>query len=99
MNEQNNHNMSLSRLIKQRRDTLGLKQQEIADELKVLPESIGNWERAKRRIELDRVPPLAAILQLNPQDLCRLALFEIHPRLYATLFGAERPPQPRHIEQ
>jgi transcriptional regulator with XRE-family HTH domain len=95
MNEQNNHNMSLSRLIKQRRDALRLKQQQIADELRVGPESVGNWERAKRRIELDRVPPLAAILQLDPQDLCRIALFETHPRLYATLFGTERPPQPR----
>ena len=95
MNEQNNDNMSLSRLIKQRRNTLGLKQQQIADELNVLPESIGNWERAKRRIELDRVPPLAAILQLNEQDVCRLALYETHPRLYATLFGSDRPPQPR----
>ena len=42
-------------------------------------------------MELDKLPRLAAILQLNPKDLCRLALFEWHPRLYATLFGAERP--------
>ena len=99
MNETNDQNTSLSALIKRRRNTLGLKQQQIADELSVVPESIGNWERSKRRIGLDRVPRLAAILQLNQQDVCRLALFEIHPRLYATLFGADRPPQPRHIGQ
>ena len=90
--------LPLSELIRQRRNTLGLKQQQIADELRVVPESIGNWERGKRRIELDRVPPLAAILQLNEQDVCRLAQFEVHPRLYATLLGADHPPQPRHIQ-
>jgi transcriptional regulator with XRE-family HTH domain len=98
MNETNNGSVSLAEVIRQRRSVLQLKQQEIADALRVLPESIGNWERGKRRIDLDRVPPLAAILRLNQQDVCRLALFETHPRLYATLFGADRPLQPRRTE-
>jgi hypothetical protein len=41
------------------------------------------------------VPRLAAFLHLNAEDVCRLALFESHPRLYATLFGPERPTEPR----
>jgi len=99
MNECNNNALPLSELIKQRRTTLGLTQQSIADTLQVTPESIGLWERQKRRIDLNRVPRLAAVLELDQQDVCRLALFEHYPRLHDALFGAERPPRPRHLEQ
>jgi len=99
INEINNHPLPLSALIRQRRTTLGLTQQQVADVLRVVPECVSLWERAKRRVELDRIPPLAAILQLDEQDVCQLALFEHYPRLHAALFGAERPPQPRHLEQ
>jgi transcriptional regulator with XRE-family HTH domain len=98
MNEPEQHPQPLSAVIKQRRTRLGLTQQQIADALQVVPESIGYWERDRRRIELDRVPHLAAVLELDQQDVCRLALYEHYPQLHATLFGAERPPAPRPIE-
>ncbi len=87
--------VSLSRVIKQRRNRLGLKQQQIADALQVVPEAVGHWERGSRRIELDKLPRLAAILQLNEQDVCRIALHEFHPCLYHALYGTEPPGEPQ----
>jgi transcriptional regulator with XRE-family HTH domain len=89
---------SVSQFIRQRRIALRLKQAAIAAELRVEPETVGHWENGRRRMELDKVPRVAAILQLNKKDLCRMALFEWHPRLYATLFGTEPPRQPRCLE-
>jgi transcriptional regulator with XRE-family HTH domain len=99
MNEPNDSPQPFADLIRQRRITLGLTQQQIADALRVEPEAVGFWERRKRRIELDRVPHLAAILQLDEQDVSRLALFEQHPLLHAALFGTEPPPPPRPQQQ
>jgi transcriptional regulator with XRE-family HTH domain len=98
MNEIDPHVVPLSELIRERRNTLNLKQAQIGNALNVTPESVGHWERGTRRIELNKLPQLAASLQLNEQDVCRLALFESHPCLYASLFGSERPPQPRCLE-
>jgi transcriptional regulator with XRE-family HTH domain len=97
MNE-NNNPQSLSAVIRERRTALRLSQEQIADVLEVTPEAVCCWERQKRRIELDRVPHLAAALSLDKQDVCRLALFEHSPRLHAALFGAERPPAPRPLD-
>jgi transcriptional regulator with XRE-family HTH domain len=99
INEINSHPLSLPDLIKERRAALGLTQEQVANALQVVSEAVGYWERRKRRIDLDRIPHLAAILELDEQDVSRLALFEHHPRLHAALFGTERPPQPRHLEQ
>ena len=91
--------MSLSQLIKQRRLTLRLKQVQVAAVMGVEPETIGHWERGRRRIELNRLPALAVILELDPQDFCRQALAEWHPRLHATLFGAESLKSPEDSNQ
>jgi transcriptional regulator with XRE-family HTH domain len=96
MHSPNNHPLLLADVIKQRRITLGRTQQQLAEQLRVAAETICYWEAQKRRIALDRVPRLAAALQLDAQDLSRLALFEYHPRLHAALFGSE-PPQPRPV--
>jgi transcriptional regulator with XRE-family HTH domain len=96
MNETNDR--SVSHFIRQRRIALRIKQSTIAAELRVEPESVGHWERGRRRMELDKLPRLAGILQINKKDLCRLALFEWHPCLYATLFGSEPPRPPRCLE-
>jgi len=93
----NDHSISLSDCIRQRRITLRLTQAQIAAELYVEPESVGHWESG-RRMELDKLPRCAAILKLDQKDLCRLALSEWHPRLYATLFNTERPRLPRCLE-
>jgi transcriptional regulator with XRE-family HTH domain len=98
MNELKTRSVSLYQLIRQRRIALRLKQAMVAAELRVEPETIGHWENGRRRMELDKLPRVAAILQLNKRDLCRLALFEWHPRLYSALFGAEPPRPPRSLE-
>ena len=89
------NDLHLSDIIRERRQRLGLKQAEIADQLRVGPESVGLWERGLRRIELNKVPRLAFALRLDEKDVCRVALYESHPNLYATLFGSEPPSQPR----
>ena len=89
------NDLHLSDIIRLRRQRLGLKQAEIADQLRVGPESVGLWERGLRRIELNKVPRLAVALHLDEKDVCRVALYESHPSLYATLFGSEPPSQPR----
>jgi transcriptional regulator with XRE-family HTH domain len=98
MNQLNDRSVSFAQFLRQRRMALRLRQAQIAAELHVEPETVGHWEGGRRRMELNRVPRLAAILRLNQKDLCRLALFEWHPLLYATLFGADRPQPPRCLE-
>jgi transcriptional regulator with XRE-family HTH domain len=93
MKETNDHRVPFAELIRRRRTALRIRQQEVAEQLGVTPEAIGNWENGKRRIELDKVPRLAAILRLDEQDVCRLALSEHHPRFYAILFANERTEQ------
>jgi transcriptional regulator with XRE-family HTH domain len=99
MNAIDEHPVPLADLIKRRRTSLRLTQQQVADVLRVVPEAVGLWERQKRRVDLDRIPSLAAVLELNEQDVSRLALYEYTPRLHAALFGAERPLHPRNLEQ
>jgi transcriptional regulator with XRE-family HTH domain len=96
MNELND-DTSFSVLIRRRRNILRLRQHQIGDALRVRPEAVGYWERGKRRIELDKLPRLAAILQLNEKDVCRTALREFHPALYHALFGADQAPEPQSI--
>jgi transcriptional regulator with XRE-family HTH domain len=98
MNELNDKSVSFSQFLRQRRTELRLKQAQIAAELHVEPETVGHWEGGRRRMELDKLPRLAAILQLHAKDLCRLALSEWHPRLYFTLFGTDPPRPPRCLE-
>ena len=98
MNETHDNGVSLCQLIKRRRKALRLKQAQVAEQLHVEPESVGLWEHGRRRMELDKLPRVAAILKLNGKYLCRLALFEWHPRLYAELFGAAGPRQPQLME-
>ena len=90
MNQSNNRSVSLCQLIRQRRTALRLTQAQVAAEVNVEPESVCLWENGRRRIELDRIPRLAAALQLDEADLCWMALSEWHPRLYAAVCGAER---------
>jgi transcriptional regulator with XRE-family HTH domain len=91
MNPSNSRHPSLSRLIKERRSMLRMTQPQIAERMRVTAECVGHWEKGTRRMELDKLPRLAEILQLDEQYVCRLALSEFHPALYDTLFGSEQP--------
>ena len=74
-------------LLRQRRRALSLRQSELAEALHVSPECVTQWECGRRRMELSKLPRIAAVLHLNPQQLCARALAEFHPLFYATLFG------------
>lgn len=78
--------LPLNVLLRQRRQILHLRQGQIAEALGVTVESIRLWERADRRLELSRLPRVAAILQLDAERLCRQALAEYYPALHAILF-------------
>ena len=74
-------------LIRWRRQELELTQANLAEALHVSPECIGLWEAGRRRMDLSRVPYIAAALQLDARELCARALAEFHPVVYQTLCG------------
>jgi len=73
-------------LIRQRRKELGLSQSHLAEALRVSSECITSWESGRRRMELGKLPRLAAVLQLDPKELCQKGLAEFYPVIHATLF-------------
>jgi transcriptional regulator with XRE-family HTH domain len=75
-------------LIRRRRKELSLPQAEIAEALHVTPECIVRWECGQRRMELSKLPRLAAALQIDAKELCAKALAEFDPAVYAALFGS-----------
>jgi transcriptional regulator with XRE-family HTH domain len=99
MNEQNNRSVPFAQFLRQRRTALRLRQAEIAAALRVEPETVGHWESGRRRMELDRIPRVAAILHLDTKDLCRRALSEWHPRFHDALFGTGQPQTPPSLEE
>ena len=74
-------------LLRRRREELHLLQAQVAEALCVGPECVGLWESGRRRMELCKVPRLAAVLQIDAQELCAKVLAEFHPVFYATLLG------------
>lgn len=60
--------MEMGLCIKQRRQQLGLTQQEVADECGVDRSSVCLWEKGNP-MKMDKVPVLARVLQLEPGDL------------------------------
>ena len=74
-------------LLRRRRQELKLLQADVADAVGVTPEAVVMWEGARRRMELSRLPRIAAALQLDARDLCTRALAEFHPSVHAILFG------------
>ena len=77
-------------LLRRRRKELSLIQSDIAEALHVTPECVVLWECGRRRMELSKLPRLAAALQIDPKELCAKALAEFHPAVYNALFGNRR---------
>jgi len=73
-------------LLRQHRLELRLTQAQIAEALHVSPECVTHWESGRRRMELSKLPGLAAALHLDPKELCVKALAEFHPAFCAVLF-------------
>ncbi len=82
---------TLAQLISARRRDLGKTQAEIAKAVGFSsPEFIGMVEGGIRTMDLNKIPRLADALQLDRADLCRMALYEEHPSLFAVLFGQSK---------
>lgn len=96
MNRQRNRTtMPFHKILRRRRQELRLNQAHIAEAMQITPVAVGLWEGGRRRMELDKLPRIAEILQLEKRDLCLAALHQFHPRLYAELFGSQVPGLPR----
>jgi DNA-binding XRE family transcriptional regulator len=70
-------------LIRQRRKELGLSQSRLAEDLSVTSKCITSWESGCCRMELGKLPRLAAVLQLDLWELCQKRLAGVlsgHPR-------------------
>ena len=85
--------------IRERRQELkeskGLTQTDIANAIGIAsPEFITMLEQGRRNLDLNKVPRLADILELDRKELCKLALYEAAPSLYAELFDTLLPPNP-----
>ena len=78
----------LSTFLKSRRAELGITQVEVARAIGIAsPDFISLVEQGTRKIDLDRIPRLADVLQVNNSDLCKLALSEAYPALYKAVFS------------
>src|SRR3954465_12828992 len=73
-------------LLRRRREELSLLQADIAVALHVSPECVTMWEAGRRRMELCKLPRIAAALHIAAKQLCAKALAEFHPAFYDTLF-------------
>ena len=77
----------LREMIRRRRSDLHLSQRALGQLIGVTGELICFVEAGQRRLNLDRVPDLASALVCDRKELCRLALQESAPALYAELFA------------
>ena len=82
---------TLRDFIRRRRGDIGLSQRGLGKLIGVTGELICFVEAGQRRLNLDRMPDLASALGCDPKKLCRLALEEAAPALYAELFAAAVP--------
>ena len=76
-------------LLRRRRQELSLLQADVAEALHVSPECITMWETGRRRMELSKLPRIAAALQIDAKQLCAKALAEFHPLFFRTLFASD----------
>jgi transcriptional regulator with XRE-family HTH domain len=78
-------------MIRRRRRDLHLSQRTLGQLIGVTGELICFVEAGQRRLNLDRMPDLASALGCDRKELCRRALQETAPSLYAELFAAAVP--------
>jgi transcriptional regulator with XRE-family HTH domain len=76
---------NFSNTIRRRRQNLNLTQAEVARSLGVSEVAVGFWESGRRAVDLDRVPHLATVLELDATTLSLQALSEAFPRLYCQI--------------
>ena len=88
-NQENDRSMPVHRLLRLRRRALELTQADLAESLSVDAATVSQWETRHRRMELAKVPRLAEALHLDPKELCRSALKEWYPSVFAAIFNRE----------
>ena len=76
-------------LLRRRRQELNLLQADVAEAVRVSPECVTMWESGRRRMELCKLPRLAAALKIDAKELCAKALAEFHPLFFQTLFASD----------
>jgi transcriptional regulator with XRE-family HTH domain len=87
-NTQNKSATTVRELIRARRGELGLSQRAVGRAIGVSGEAICFVEAGQRKLHLDKVPALAAALEYDRKELCRMALREHFPKLFSELFDA-----------
>jgi transcriptional regulator with XRE-family HTH domain len=90
-NDPTEEDLTLHALLRRRRQELKLTQAEVAGALHVSPVAITLWESGSRRMDLAKLPRIAAVLRLDPKELCAKALTEFYPGIFAVLFDAAEP--------
>jgi transcriptional regulator with XRE-family HTH domain len=83
--------LPLHALLQRRRQELKLTQAEVAGALHLSPVAITHWESGSRRMDLAKLPRIAAVLRLDPKELCAKALSEFYPGVFASLLNAAEP--------
>ncbi len=84
-------NESFRGFVRRRRKALGMTQAELAQACGLTEISITLVEGGRRHLGLERVPRLAAVLDVDAAELCRLALADQLPTLAGALDGRPAP--------
>ena len=77
--------------VRRRRQALGMTQAQLARACGLTEISITLIEGGRRHLGLERVPRLAAVLDVDAAQLCRMALADQLPTLSAALDGRPVP--------
>ena len=81
------------------RDKKGLTQQEVSNAMgHRSPEWIGLIESNLRTIDINILPQLAVLLDCNPRDLLKIAMFQYFPAVADALFPENVRPFPRKLK-
>ncbi len=83
----NRFESDFSHNIRKRREQLGKTQLQVGEACGVTGDCITLVEAGRRRLDLERIPLLADVLELDRATLCRQALRDRSPHFYTELFG------------
>lgn len=64
-------NMNIGKVLKERRISLGVKQEDIAEQMNVTVQTIYKWEKGQTEPKASQVSQLADILKLTEKEICR----------------------------
>lgn len=64
-------NMSIGEVLKERRIELGIKQEDLAEQMDVTVQTVSKWERGKTEPKASQVAKMAKILKLTEHEICQ----------------------------